>query len=417
VLVWFAVLIAPQAGALDGHDVLIYSPNITLSEDTADYTEFSNYFDLDGDSLVWMNTWSERKIEEKVVRNRIYLMNLPDNETMMIADTPGIRHEYAFRPPVSLSGHFVVFDESMNNNLFLYNTVTGRETSLTSDGSAPDVQRENAFPAVDGDRVVWSKRKPYGSANDRDIVFMNLSTGISRDICTTQGDQAEPALSGQRIVWTDTRNEPGGGDIYLYDMETGTGTPVCTEKGLQMRPKISGDFIAWMDYRDGTPAVYLYNIPSGKETRISRDTFVADAPLLSGNYAVWQEYSIFDRRDERAGTIVVYNTATGTREVLPTRTMYPQLLAFDDNRILYGDPDVNAIRDGFVHLFVMDAPAPPSSQPETTLPPQSEQSTPTMVFGPAKTATHSAPVSPYLIPLSFLGLFIVLYIRNRYQNN
>jgi beta propeller repeat protein len=410
-LICCAMFLVSQACAIDGHEVLIHSPNITFSEDTADYTEFSNYFDLDGDRLVWMNTWAERKIEEKLVQNRIYLMNLSDNTTMLIARTPGIHHEYAFRPPVPLSGRFVVFGEAMNNNLFLYDAITGSESSLTSDGSAPDVQRENAFPAVDGDRVVWSKRKPYGSANDQDIVFMNLSTGVTLDICILQGDQKEPALSGQRIVWTDTRNEPGGGDIYLYDMGTGVETAVCSEQGLQMRPKISGDSIVWMDYRDGNPAVYLYNIPSGRKTRISRDNFVADAPLLSGNLAVWQEYSIFDRRDERMGSIVVFDTATGTREILPTGTVYPQLLAADENRILYANPDEKTLEEGFIHLFVIDIPVPPSPSSVTASLPIAAQDTPTMVFGPAKIATQSAPGSPAAIPVLFIALAIIFHTR------
>ncbi|PKG31466.1 TolB family protein, partial [Methanoregula sp.] len=397
--------------ALDGHNVLIHSPNITLNEDSTDHTEFSNYFDLDGDQLVWMNTWAERKIEEKLVRNRIYLMNLSDNTTMMIAETPDIHHEYAFRPPIPLSGRFVVFSEAMNNNLFLYDTVTGRETSLTSDGSAPDVQRENAFPDLDGDRVVWSKRKPYGSAGDLDIVFMNLSTGVSRDICILLGDQKEPALSGQRIVWTDTRNEPEGGDIYLYDMGTGTETAVCTERGLQQRPKISGNSVVWMDYRDGNPAVYVYNISYGRETRISRDNFVADAPLLSGNLVVWQEYSVFDRRDERMGSIVVFDTAAGTREILPTGTVFPQLLAVDDNRILYANPDEKTLEEGFIHLFEMDIHEPPSPPAVVTPLLITATETPAMVFGPAKTVTQSAPGSPAAIPVLFIALTIIFHTR------
>jgi beta propeller repeat protein len=408
-----AALLVPHADALYGHEVLIHSPNITLIEDSADYDEFSNYFDLDGKQLVWLNTWAERKSEEKLVRNRIYLMNLSDNTTRMISGTPGINHEYTFRPPVSLSGRSVVWSEIGKNNLFLYDTVTGRERALTSDGSSPDLQRENAFPQVDGDRVVWSKRKPYSSANDQDIVFLNLTTGILQDICTSQADQTDPAISGQRVVWTDKRNEPWDGDIYLFDMGTGVETPVCTEKGLQQRPKISGDIIVWMDYRDGNPVVYLYNISSGNETRISRDLFVADAPLLSDNLVVWQDYSIFDRRDERVGTIVVYNTDTGVREILPTGTMHPQLLDVDNNRILYADPDEKTLKEGFVHMFVTDVPVPPTPVPGTTSRPVSEHVDPTMVSGLEKTPTRSAPGSPAAVLFSFIAIVLIFRIRNR----
>jgi beta propeller repeat protein len=230
------------------------------------------------------------------------------------------------------------------------------------------------------------------------------------------GDQTEPALSGQRIVWTDMRNEPGGGDIYLYDMSASVETPACVEKGQQMRPKISGDSVVWMDFRSGNPEVYLYNILSGQVMRISRDNFIADAPLLSGNLAVWQEYSVFDRRDERMGTIVVYDTTTGNQEILPTETQYPQLLALNNNRILYANPDARTMEEGFVHLYVLDVPKPPSFSPAATSHPMTAQETPTMVFGPAKTVTRSAPMSPYLAPFSFLVFAMVLRIRNCYGN-
>lgn len=412
-LICCVMLLVPQVYALDGHEVLVYSPNIALNEGTGGFIEFSTFFNLDKDTLVWLNSWKETKIESPLHKNTIYYMDLTSNTTRLVSVCPGPFHTYSFRPPLSLSDSGIFWSELGNDNIFYYNVTSGKETSLTSDGSAPDVQRENAFPAVDGDRMVWSKRKPYGSTNDQDIMFMNLSTGMHRDICTIQGDQTEPALSGQRIVWTDLRNEPGGGDIYLYDMATGVETPVCVENGLQMRPKISSDSIVWMDYRDGTPAVYLYNISSGREKRISRDNFVADAPLLSGNLAVWQEYSIFDRRDERAGTIVIYDTATGSRDILPAGTSYPQLLAADNNRILYANPDEKTMQEGFVHLFVMDVPASPSPPAVATSVPITAQETPTMVFGPAKAVTQSAPGSVAAVLLSFIVLILIFHTRSQ----
>lgn len=414
-LICLAMLLVPQVSGLDGHEVLVYSPNITLNEETGGFLEFSTFFNLDKDTLVWLNAWKENKIESPLQKDTIYSMDFASNTTRLVSVSPGPFHTYSFRPPLSLSGSAIVWSEFGRNNIFYYNLSSGKETALTSDGSAPDVQRENAFPALDGDRMVWSKRKPFGSAYDHDIVFLNLSTGVGRDICSQVGDQIDPDLYGQRIVWTDTRNEEGGGDIYLYDMDTGIETPVCTEKGLQQRPRVSNESIVWMDFRDGTPAVYLYTISSGREKQINRDNFVADAPLLSGNLAVWQEYSVFDRQDERAGTIVIYDTATGARDILPTGTLYPQLLAADNNKILYANPDEKTLQEGFVHLFVMDVPASPSPPAAAASLPITAQETPTMVFGPAKTVTQSTPGSLAAVLLSFIVLILVSPAGTRWR--
>jgi beta propeller repeat protein len=407
-LFWFTALFSLHASALAGHEILIHSPNITADESSPDHYEYSGFFALDGSNLVWMNTWAERKIEEKRVLNRIYLMNLTDNSTVMISGTPGIHQESEFRPPVAVSGRYIVWSEFGRDDLFLYDATSGRETALTSDGSAPDQQWQNAFPDIDGDRVVWAKRKPYLSSNDQDIVFMNLTTGTRQNISTAAADQTDPSISGSRIVWTDKRNEPGGGDIYLYDLGTGITQPICTESGLQQKPKISGTSIVWMDYRNGKPAVYLYNISSGTTIRISRDLFVTDAPLLSGDLVVWQEYSDFDLRDERAGTIVVYNTISGVREILPVKTTHPQLLAVGQNRIVYADPDTRTLNEGFVHLFVMDVPvSAPVSLTDVTSPPGPAQEKTVTDPVSGKTENHAATAFPGAVPFS-IGVGILL---------
>jgi beta propeller repeat protein len=332
----------------------------------------------------------------------------------MISETPGIHHEYAFRPPISLSGRNVVWSEFGRNDLFFYDTIPGVEKPLTSDGSAPDQQRENAFPHIDGDRVVWSKKKPYTSTYDQDIVILNLTTGVQQDICTQNADQTDPSVSGSRIVWTDKRNDPAGGDIYLFDLGNGVETPVCTEKGLQQKPKISGDTIVWMDYRDGKPAVYLYTIASGMEARISRDFFIADAPLVSENFVIWQEYSVFDQRKERAGTIVIYNTISGVREILPVGTSHPQLLDADKNRVLYADPDEKTLEEGFVHLFIIDVPVstpPPITNKMSSSVP--ERVNPMIVSIPGQTTTHSASAPLAAVPFSLGAIVLIYHIRNR----
>ena len=408
-LLLIAALLTSNANALSGHEILIHSLNITADEKSPDFYEYSGFFNLDNSNLVWMNTWAERKIDDKRVRNRIYLLNLSDNSTVLISEGPGTYHENVFRPPISLSGRTIVWSEFGRNDLFLYDTLHGVEEPLTFDGSAPDQQWENTAPHVDGDRVVWSKKKPYMSSYDQDIVLQNLTTGILRNICTGNGDQFDPSISGSRIVWTDKRNEPTGGDIYLYDLRTGIEIPICTERSLQQKPEISGDMVVWQDYRNGKPEVYLYNISSGMEARISRDFFSADEPLLSGKFAVWMEYSDLDRRDERAGAIVIYNTIFGVREILPVKSSHPQLLTADENRVIYADPNDKSLEEGFIHLFVIDDSIIPSVSTTNSLSLlKAEEPNPKTVPSREQTPTHPATASPVVIPFS-LGILILFY--------
>lgn len=408
-LLLIAVLLSFHASALSGHEILIHSPNITANEKSPDFYEYSGFFSLDDSNLVWMNTWAERKIDNKRVQNRIYFLNLSDNSTVSISEGPGTSHENVFRPPISLSGRKVVWSEFGRNDLFQYDILHGVEKPLTFDGSASDQQWENTAPHVDGDRVVWSKKKPFTSSYDQDIVLQNLTTGILRNISTGNGNQFDPSISGPRIVWTDKRNEPTGGDIYLFDLVTETEIPICNEGGLQQKPEISGDIVIWQDYRNGKPEVYLRNIVSGTESRISRDFFSADEPLLSGKFAVWMEYSDLDRRDERAGAIVVYNTVSGIREILPVKSSHPQLLTAHENRVLYADPDDKSLEEGFVHLFIIDdSIIPPVSTTNSLSRLKTEKPNPKTIPSSEQTPIHSVTAPIVMIPFS-IGILILLY--------
>ena len=408
-LILIAAALSSHASALSGYEILIHSPNITADEKSPDFYEYSGFFNLDDSKVVWMNTWAERKIDDKKVRNQIFLLNLSDNSTVLISEGPGTYHEHVFRPPVSLSGRTIVWSEFGGNDLFEYDMFNSVEKPLTFDGSARDQQRENTAPHVDGDRVVWSKKKSYMSSYDQDIVFENLTTGVLQNICTQNAHQIDPSIYGSRIVWTDKRNEPTGGDIYLFDFRTGIEVPLCTESGLQQKPEISGDLVVWQDYRNGKPEVFLHNISSGMETRISRDFFAADEPLLSGNFAVWTEYSDLDRRDERAGAIVVYNTVSGIREILPVKSSHPQLLAADENRVLYADPNDKTLEEGFVHLFIIDIPViQPVPENGSRSPVNSVEANPVTTSSREQTSTRSAAAPVIGIPFSF-GALVLLY--------
>jgi len=351
----------PSVAALQGHDTLIWSPDITLEENSKGYVAFSNFFSLDRDRVIWENIWSERKVDQPLRNDTIFLLNITTGTTRAIAHAPGPDHLWSLFPPFTISGDIIAYTDLGISDLFIYNITEGKEYRFTRDGSLDslDETRGNGNPFLDGDRIVWSKKKPYTKGYDYDIVMENLTTGEFREICTAQGDQIDPRISGSRIVWTDRRNESGGsgGDIYLYDLATGKEIPVNMRAGLQQQPDISGDTVVWTDYRDGEPAIYLYNLETKAENRISNLLTHAYRPLTDGDVVVWSEYSSLDRRDEPLVWIEVYDLHTGTLEPLNTTASNPGLQDLDTGRILYfTDTGDHARKDGYLHLYVLDSP-------------------------------------------------------------
>ncbi|MDD1686912.1 hypothetical protein [Methanoregula sp.] len=395
-LICFLLLCSGQAAALTGRDTIIWSPNITLNENSDGYYEFSNFFVLDQDRVVWKNIWSERKVDQPVWTETIYLLNITTGTTRAIARAPDAAHKGTLFPPLSLSRDLVAYTELGANNIFLFNISEGKEYPLTHDGSfdSLDEARENYYPSLDGDRIVWSKKKPYTKGYDYDIVIQNLTTGEQREVCTAKGDQVDPRISGTTVVWTDKRDGSGAGDIYLSDLETGTEKPVCTARGLQSRPDISGNTVVWQDSREGGPAIYMHNMTTGTETRISDQLSVSYGPLIAGNVIAWTEYSALDQRDEPSKWIEVYDLQSGTREHLNVTASSPWLLDLDGNRILYcADNDDKTREEGYLHLFIIDIPEETRVPILPSLTPQTGNQTSPGDTLPSSATTHPAPVT------------------------
>ena len=372
------VLLVPHATALSGTDTVIWSPNITLNEKSDGYYEFSNFFVLDGDRVVWMNVWSERKSNEPLRTDTIYLMNMTTNETRAIALAPSAGHPWTLFPPFSLSRDIVAYTDLGTSDIYLFNITEGKEHRLTQDGALEslDTLRGNSDPSMDGDRVVWSKKKPYNKGHDADIVIQNLTTGELVEICTAKGDQVDPQISGTKVVWRDMRDESGGrgGDIYLYDLATRTETPICTAQDLQQQADVSGDNVVWSDFRDGNPAIYLYNLTTKSETRISEQSTKAYRPYIDGDIVAWSEYSSLDTRDDPIRWIVLYDLNTAKRERINASVSSYGLDNMDGGRLLYSTGNGDAPRErGYLHLYVIDrprdkaAPGAGSGSPATTI--------------------------------------------------
>ncbi|MFA5331086.1 MAG: hypothetical protein WC342_01800 [Methanoregula sp.] len=411
-LVLFGVL--PVAATIPGIDIPVYSPYITEDDaDSPNYT-YSDAFTIDEDQLVWEKYRREQAKTQNIFIT-VYLLNLTDGVTRILATSPSAEYQYTFETPLGIADGRVVWCEDFSSNIHVYDDRVRVASPLTTDGTNRDlrIQRANRNPFIFGDQVIWVKQKLYPSGED-DIVLYNLTTRNLRDVVTAPGKKATPSMDSSYIVWVDKRNDLGAGDIYLFDLKNNTESPLCTAQGLQHYPQVSGNYVVWGDLRDKTSAVYLYNLTTKMEYRISDLSVYAGKPYLSGNYVAWETYALYDQTMEKSRQVVVYNIATGERWLFEPGTRHPMLLGLTDNRILYANPDTQTIKDGYVHIFVIDTPTPDQLPQVSTTPSTQGDNTPVqedISYRPLPSITQSGTIDA--LPLAGVCVGLILWIRKR----
>jgi len=186
--------------ALSGKDYIVYSPNITDDETSPAASDVSLFFVLHGDEMAWENIWSKKNTATGDIRDTLFFMNISTNTTTEIYHVPGPDDPYFISPPLSVSGNYITWSEDGNDNIFLYNISEQKAHQVTTDGLSPDIEEMgvNSDPVVNGDRLVWAKKKPYGSPDNYTIVLENLTTGAVTSVSPAPGDQTDPAISGNR---------------------------------------------------------------------------------------------------------------------------------------------------------------------------------------------------------------------------
>jgi beta propeller repeat protein len=166
-------------------------------------------------------------------------------------------------------------------------------------------------PAVYADKIVWQEMDP--AAFTYDIMLYDISSTILYNLTpdTTASDQTFPSIYGDRVAWIDTRN--GGQDIYFNDTSDWSlhQIPAVTPGVWYDKSRIYQDFI--ISYGDDNE-IYLSDLSTN--TQITSDGNQKLTPSLVPPLLAWKESA-------DAGftwDIVLYNTATSSKDVITTST-------------------------------------------------------------------------------------------------
>ena len=195
---------------------------------------------IDGDTVVWLDG---RAGDD----GGIYAMNLTTQETTRISSGPVQGDPLIISP--DLSGDTVIWaDQSSGNYTVFVSQGGGAPVSLASSSAM------QGFPAISGDRAVWSE---VGNGSSS-LVIHNLTSGEEQRIAGgPPGLVTYLDISGDLVVWQNATSQDTD-DIYLYEITTGEIQQITSDNAAQYLPQISGDRIVWMDNRSGNWDIYLY---------------------------------------------------------------------------------------------------------------------------------------------------------------
>ena len=183
-----------------------------------------------------------------------------------------------------ISGARIIWQDTANQDLVLFDLSDGSETRLASGGAQP------TLPVIEGSLVAWLENplSPYR------VILLNLATGNTR-VLSTNG--YSPDISGDRIIWVDSNL--GSRGIALYNVTDDRQGMVITDPYDQSQPAISGDRVVWVN-GSSSDQIYVKSLSTGDEALVSQSACsnppCTSDPAFSGDRVAWSDYrDDFDR--------------------------------------------------------------------------------------------------------------------------
>lgn len=272
------------------YDIYMYDLSTNTETQITSDSVNQTHPDISDDRIVWLNWTSGGSVNVRMYNIQTGTeAPVPFSGISTVFSPDNANTEFFPR----ISGNRIVWDGSSNRNVILgYDILTGSVTEI----APPNGFTRKLHPDISGNRVVWEDwRSGYSEIYMYDFLA-NTETRISSNTNNTKDDprQAYPAIDGDKIVWMDNRNPNRAYDVYMFDLLTQTESRISTDTvSNAFYPGISGDKIVWWSTAPVlSSGIYLYDLVTQTQGRISQNSSNIQGPgssAVSNGKVVWTD--------------------------------------------------------------------------------------------------------------------------------
>lgn len=210
---------------------------------------------------------------------------------------------------------------SGNSDIYLYDTLSGKETRITLNLSG------QYTPAINGDKIVWRDQRNYNA----DIYMYDLAKGEEKEVVYNLNEQYTPDIFGNKIVWRDNINSRQ--DIYLYDLDLNSERKLSLGLTSPWAPKIYENKVIWSEVKNGSSDIYLYDLNNSLQTKILANISGYFIPNIYKNRIVWadtkegnEDIYMYDIEDSSTARVTYNGNAQNEPDI------YNNKIIFSDTR-------------------------------------------------------------------------------------
>jgi beta propeller repeat protein len=275
----------------------IYGYDLITKQEFAICTQQNNQTSpaISGNYVVW----GDERTRGSGVGDSIYGYNLSTNTEF------AIQTGNAFSRP-AINGNLVAWADSRYNiddfgsSIFAHDLASSQTYLVHSAIIEDRYVMYNGFPAISGNTIVWkrhpsSQYSPPTEISSR-IWIANVVTGSQFPVCPDPNwrEQEFPAIDGNIVVWWHSFNPTWQRrGIYGYDLLTETEFLVSEISAINAgycHPDISGNLVVWEENDSighGSYRIYGYDLLNQYQFLITESEGALGAPRISGNTVIW----------------------------------------------------------------------------------------------------------------------------------
>lgn len=213
--------------------------------------------DIYGKNIIWLD-YRENKFE-------VIMYDLSTNQEFQISNNTGNCSDCRIYQDTVIWA--IEIDNS--SRLIRYDIYSGQtnQLDLNPHGKISDLR-------FDQKHLAWSQ--PPTSGINSDIFLYNFKEGETKQITTNESYQFWPLISGDLIFWTDLRNDPDGWhcpcqdvgenktldnwDIYTYNLTTGLERQITSSEGAEVLNDIQGGKIVYIKTKQNRKDIYIMKL-------------------------------------------------------------------------------------------------------------------------------------------------------------